>query len=299
VLAARNRRFRVAAALAGVSWLLFGALEIIDADHLFHEVVRGGYNVSAALFVAVHLVGACGFFAIAIAFGAKIDWRRMRLGATIVASVNIAYFVAWVFRTIAVYADTDNVDTRSYYVWMAAGTLLFGVGLGIAASGLAEGRRGPSRASRLWRGTILLVVSSVATTVGVGFLQAFYSGADAPHEFTTGLLVEAVGVFATAAAAMVFVYGARRPLRSREASLASAATVAVFATLCIVAGEVLYASAFSNHAAPAWEQVVAWLAVASRLALVFAFTAVAFGARTTGRAAPGDGEFAVIDAMRG
>jgi hypothetical protein len=294
MLAARNRHFRIAAALAGVSWLILAALEIIDADHIFREVVRGGYNVSAVLFVAVHLVGACGFLAIAVAFGAEIDWGRLRLGATIVASVYIAYFVAWVFRTIAIDADTHNVDTRSYYVWVAAGTLLFGVGVGIAASGLDEGRRGASRASRLWRGALLLVASSVATTVGVGFLQASYSGAGASHEFTLGLLIEAVGVFATAAATLIFVYGARRPLPAREARLASAATVAVFATLCIVVGEVLYASGYSNNGAPAWEQVVAWLAVAGRLALVFAFTAVALGARATGRGASDDGEFAVI-----
>ena len=294
MLAARNRCFRIAAALAGVSWLILGALEIIDADHLFQEVVRGGYNVSAALFVAVHLVGACGFFAIAAAFGQEIDWGRLRLGATIVASVYIAYFVAWVFRTIAVYADTHNVDTRSYYVWIAAGTLLFAVGVGIAASGLAEGRRGASRASRLRRGAILLVASSVATTVGVGFLQASYSGVGAPREFTLGLLIEAVGSFGTAVAALVFFYGAGRALPAREASLTSAAKVAIFAALCIVLGEVLYASGYSNHAAPAWEQVAAWLAVASRLAFVFAFTAVALGARATGRGASDDGEFAVI-----
>ena len=100
------------------------------------------------------------------------------------------------------------------------------------ASGLAEGRRGPSRASRLRRGAILLVVSSVATTVGVGFLQASYSGVGSPGEFTSGLLIEAVGVFGTAVAALVFFYGATRPLPAREASLTSAAKVAVFATLC-------------------------------------------------------------------
>lgn len=280
MLVARNRYFRIAAALAGVSWLVLGALEIIDADHLFHEVVRGGYNVSAVLFVAVHLVGACGFFTIAVAFGAEIDWGRLRLGVTIVASVYIAYFVAFVYRTIAIYADTHNVDTRSYYVWIAAGTLLYAVGAGIAASGLSEGRGWASRASRLWRGAILLAVSSVATTVGVGFLQASYSGAGAAHEFTTGLLLEAVGIFATAVAALVFVYGARRPLPAREASLASAATVAVFATLFIMGGEVLYASGYSNDAAPTWQQVIAWLAVAGRLAFVFAFVAVALGARS-------------------
>lgn len=280
MLAARNRWFRIAAALAGVSWLILGALEIIEDDHLFQEVVRGGYDVSAVLFVAVHLVGACGFFTIALAFGAEIDWGRLRLGATIVASVYIAYFVAWVFRTIAIYADTHNVDTRSYYVWVAAGTLLLAVALGIVASGLAEGRCGPSRASRLRRGAILLVVSSVATTVGMGFLQASYSGVGSPREFTSGLLIEAVGVFGTAVAALVFFYGATRPLPAREASLTSAAKIAVFATLCIVLGEVLYASGYSNHGAPAWEQVVAWLAVAGRLASVFAFTAVVLGART-------------------
>jgi hypothetical protein len=280
MLAARNRWFRIAAALAGVSWLVLGALEIIEADHLFQEVVRGGYNVSAVLLVAVHLVGACGFFAIAAAFGAEIDWGRLRLGATIVASVYIAYFVAWVIRTVAIYADTHNVDTRSYYVWVAVGTLLYGIGVGIAASGLAESRRGATRASRLWRAALLLVASAVATTVGVGFLQASYSGFGSPSEFTTGLLIEAIGVFVTAVAALVFVYGARRPVPAREASLTTAATVAVVGTLCTVLGEVLYASGYSNHGAPAWEQVVAWLAVASRLAFVFAFTAVALGARS-------------------
>jgi hypothetical protein len=113
----------------------------------------------------------------------------------------------------------------------------------------------------------------------VGFLQASYSGFGSPHEFTLGLLFEAIGVFGTAAAALVFFYGARRQLPAREASLTAAATVAVFATLCIVIGEVLWASGYSNNGAAGWEQIVAWLAVASRLAFVVAFTVVALGAR--------------------
>jgi hypothetical protein len=279
MLAARNRWFRIAAALTGVSWLVLAALEIIEADHLFQGVVRGGYNVSAVLFVAVHLVGAWGFFAIALAFGAEIDWRRLRFGATIVASVYIAYFGAWVFRTIAVYADTTNVDTRSYYVWGAAGALLFAIGAWIAVSGLAEGRRGAPRASRLRRGAILLVVSAVASTVGLGFLQASLSGFGSPRELTLGLLFEAVGAFGLGVAALVFFYGARRPFPAREASLTSAAKVAVVASLCVLLGEVLYASGYSNHAAPAWEQVTVWLAVAGQVAFVLALTAVALGAR--------------------
>jgi len=280
MLAARNRWFRIAAALTGVSWLVLAALGIIEADHLFQRVVRGGYNVSAVLFVAVHLVGACGFFAIALAFGAEIDWGRLRLGATMVASVYIAFFVAFVFRTIAIYGDTHNVDTRSYYVWVTVGTLFLAIALGISVSGLAGGRRGASRASRLRRGAIVLVVSGVATTVGVGFLQASYSGFGSPSELTLGLLIEAVGSFGLAVAALVFFYGSQRPLPAREASLTAAAKVAVLATLCIALGEVLYASGYSNHGAPAWEQVVAWLAVASRLVAVFALTALALGARS-------------------
>jgi hypothetical protein len=280
MLAARNRWFRIAAVLTAVSWLLLATLDTIDADHLFQESVRGGYDISAALFVAVHLVGACGFIVIALAFGAEIDWRRLRLGATIVASVYIAYFVAWVLRTITVYADTDNVDLRSYYVWVAAGTLLYAVALGVAASGFAGDKSGASRASRLRRSAIVIAVSAVATTVGVGFLRASYMGSGYAGEFTSGVLIRAIGSFGLVVAAMVVFYGARRPLPAREASLASAAKVAVVATLCIALGEVLYASGYSNHGALAWEQVVAWLAVASRFGAAFALVAVALGART-------------------
>jgi hypothetical protein len=279
MLAARNRHYRIAASAAAVGWLFLAGLGIVDAVHLFGETVRGGYTASAVLVVVADLVAIFGWLLIAAAFGREIDWWRLRLGAIVVASAYAVYFVGWIARLLAVFADTRDGDYRGYYLAAGIGALLFAVGAFVAATGLGEAQRGAPRASRLWLGAILVVVASVASAAGELYLQSFYSANHAVHEATIGTLVAAVGTFLTAVAGVVFVRGVKRPFAAREATVAAAGAVAVAATVLIAAGEALIALAYARHGGLGWQQAVSWLAVASRLFVVAAFAALALGAR--------------------
>ena len=280
MLAARNRRFRIAAAIMGGAGLLLAALYSIEAIHIFQESVRGGYGASTVLFVASNLVGAAGWLVVAGAFEAEIDWRQLWIGAAILATTYVVDFVGWVFRGIALLGETHNADYRGYYIATAIGTLISAAGASVVATGLRRARAGTSRASRIQVGAALAAVAYFALTIGTLSLQSFYSSAGAVHEATVGTLLEAVGTFLAAAAALVFGAGARRPLTVRERAVVGAGVVAVVATLCLVAGEGLIAYAYSTNGGWGWQQASAWLAVASRLFLVAAFVAVALGART-------------------
>ncbi len=190
MIAARNRRFRIAAALTAASWLFLVALETIDADHVLgRDALPAGYGISAVLYVGAHVVGACG----------------------------------WVFHLVAVFDSTHEADYRAYYVLGGLGALLIAVGVCVAVSGLVDSRRGEARAWILWLVAAVITAASLATTVGLLFLRSFYSNAGAVHEPTTGTLIEAVGALGTALAAFVLLYGVRRPIARREAILCGAA----------------------------------------------------------------------------
>ncbi|MBS1891688.1 MAG: hypothetical protein JST59_10365 [Actinobacteria bacterium] len=280
MLAARNRRFRIAAAFAAAGWLLLAAMDLIEALNAFRETVPGGYDAAVVISLASHLVGAAGWSMVAGAFGAEIDWAWLWSGATVVATTYCVYFVSWVFRTFALLSDTHNGDYRGYYIATTIGTLIFAVGACVVATGPRGARAGTSRASRVQVGAALFAVASLALTIGALSLQSFYSSAGAVHEATIGTLLEAVGALLTGAAALVFTAGARRPLAVRERAVVGAGVVAVIAALCLVVGEGLIAYASSTRGGLGWLEAIAWLAVASRLALVGAFVAVALGART-------------------
>jgi hypothetical protein len=279
MLAARNRRFRVAAGAAAVAWLLLAVLETIEAVHVLRQDgAPGGYVVSAVLFVGVHAVGMCGWAIAASAFGREIDWARLRLGGTIVATTYLGYFVAWMVRLLAALANVHVADYRDYYIWSTVGVLILAAGSFIVVTGFTDARRGEPRARRLFLGAIASAAASLATTVAALYLRASFAGAHAVDEATTSALLDAIGSFGTALAALFFALGARRPFAAREARLAGAAVGASAAALCIAGGEALLAVAYGRPGGLVWQQVVAWLAVASRLCLVAAPAAVALGA---------------------
>jgi hypothetical protein len=282
MLAARNQRLRTAAALAAVAWLLLAALDIVEANHLFHETVRGGYDAAQVLFAGAHLVGVVGWLMVSFAFGDEIDWDLLRTGAAVLAVTYGVYFFAWMCRLVAVFADTHDKDYRGYYVAGAVGAIVLAAGAVATVTALGRRRSGQARASRLQLGAALFVAATLAVTAGELFLQSFYSAAGAVSEAKVGTLIAAAGTFITAAAAVIFVGGVRSPFASRERSLAAAAAVAVLGTVCIVAGEAVVAYAYSSRGGAGWQQAVAWLGVASRLVLVAAFAALALGARAAG-----------------
>jgi hypothetical protein len=279
MLAARNRRYRIAAASAAAAWVVLAGLELIEAIHLFGESVPGGYTAGDVLFLVAHLVGACGWLLLAAGFDREVDWWRLRLGATVLATAYVVYFAGWVAALLAVFADTHIGDYRGYYLATTIGALVFAAGVCAAATGLGESQRGAPRASRLWLGAILVAVASVAVTVGLLCLQSFYSDYHAVHEATIGTLIAAVGTFLTAIAGAVFVRGAKRPFAAREGGVAAAGAIAIVATVLIGAGEAVIALGYSRHGGAGWQGLVAWLAVASRVFFVAAFVALTLGAR--------------------
>jgi hypothetical protein len=279
MLAARNRRFRIAAALGGVAWLLLAARFIVEAAHLSEYSPPGGYVVSIALFIAANLVGAIGWLVVARSFDPEIDWRRLRLGVTIVASTYLALYAAEVFRLIPILDHVHNRDYRGIYIATTLYAFLLTIGAGVVASGLADARRGASRRLRIWLGAIAVTAAYAAATVAQLYQQSFYSAEGAGHEFTIAALVMAVGYLGLALAALVFALGARRPWARREGSLAAAAAGGALASICILGGEAVLAITYSTKGAPAWEASSLWIALASRLLTAAALVAIALGAR--------------------
>lgn len=286
MLAARNRRFRIAALLAAAAYLILTARDLIEADHIFHPGVAGGYKVSTVLFVALHLIAAGGWLAIATAFAREIRWPRMRLGAAIAAAAYIVGFFGWMFRLAPVLDEVTNADYRGLSIAHAAGAVLFAVGGLIIVHGLFVSRRGSTRASWIWVGMILVTASSLANTVGLLYEQSFYAAATTADELKIGILIQAIGAFGAALAALAFTVGVRRPLGRREAALAAAATGAAVAYLCILGGEVVVGVGYVSHGAPTWQHALIWIPVAYRLLLAAGLACVALGARAASESAP-------------
>jgi hypothetical protein len=286
MLAARNRRFRIAAVLAAAAYLILTARDVIEADHIFRPEVAGGYKVSTVLFLALHLVATGGWLVIATAFAREIRWPRLRVAAAIAASAYVVGFFGWMFRLAPVLDEVTNADYRGLSIAHAAGAFLFAVGALTIVHGLAASRRGATRASWIWAGMILVTVSSLANTVGLLYEQSFYAAATSADELKIGLLIQAIGAFGAALAALAFTVGVRRPLGRREAALAAAAAGAAAAYICILGGELVIAIAYVSHRAPTWQDALLWIAVAYRLLLAAALACVALGARAAREPVP-------------
>jgi hypothetical protein len=275
----RNRLFRLAALLAAAAYLMLTARYSIEAEHLARELAPGGYLVGASFSVALHLFGAGGFVLVALGFGTEVDWRRLRIGGTVLAATAIADFVGWVFRLIATLANTHDHDYRAFHIWTTVGMLLGAVAVGVVASGFASSRQGRPRAVRLRVGAIAVAAGYLVAAVGELYLQSLYSAAGYVHELTIGTLVEAIGVFGLAVAGLFFARAATRPLDGREAGVFGAASVAAVATICIGAGEVLVGIPYASNGAAAWVMVIIGLGLTQRLAVLVAFVCLALGAR--------------------
>lgn len=276
---ARNRCFRIAALLTAASYLIYAAKELIEADHLFRAHVEGGYEVAIAIYIAGRFVGACGWVAVATAFGPETDWRRLRLGATIVVSAYITGFVGSMFNLLPTLANDPHSALRGVYVWIAVSALLISIAAVVAGSGFAESRRGAARASRLRLGLAIATASSVAGTVALIAQQTYFSEQGYVSELTIGTVIEAVGQAGFALATLALTVGARWALGRREARLAKAAAGAAVATLLVALGEAIVATGFTSHGAPTWQGFTVWLAVACSVLAIAIFAAISRGAR--------------------
>jgi hypothetical protein len=284
MLAARNRRFRIAALVTAVASLIAAAAEIIDANRISGlSGVPGGYVVSAVILPAAHLVGACGWAVVGLAFGEEIDWPLLRRGGTIVASTLIAYFAAIALRYAVDLVDfSGGAQFTLLRIFAGLAALLNAVAACVVVSACAESRQGPARARWLRAGAVIAGGSFLAATVSVLFEQAYWSDYGAAPEFTIGAIVVAVGSFGLAAAAGIFARDALRPLGRREAVLAGAAALAAVATVCLAGGEGLIASGYSDPGVRT-VAVSLWLGVGSRATSAVAIVVFALGARAATR----------------
>jgi hypothetical protein len=288
MLAARNKRFRIGLGIATVAYLIATAGEIISANRLIGiDGEPGGYVIAAALIPATLLVGAGGWALAALAFDREIDWRRLRLAATILATSHLVYAAALI---VDVATTVSLVDAGSYgtaEILTALGATLTGVAACFVAFAIAAERRGAVRVKWLRWAALFAVAGSLAIAAGQLALQSYYSDHEAVHRATIGVLVAAVGSFGLAAAALFFATRVDRPLGRREAGLAGAAVLAAASTLCIVGGEILIATIYDQTHDGA---VIAphWLGVIQRVFFVGLYVAVALGSRTAAEPPPDD-----------
>jgi hypothetical protein len=277
MLAARNRRFRIAALFAGAAYLIGAVGALIDANRIFGLALPGGYKVSAAIFPAAQLIGVVGWLIVAAAFGAEIDWRRLRIGGTILASAYIAMGVASVLRSISELGDVHESHARLGYIASAVAVVLAAAAASTIVSGFVESRRGKPRAIRLRAGAALWILSGLGIATAALLFQSSFAHLGGPHQLITGSTLLAIGGLGNALAALVVALAVTRPLGRREAGVAGAATIAVAAILCAAGGESLVATSYPLSGSSLW---IAWLSVAVRVTLAVAIACVALGART-------------------
>jgi hypothetical protein len=289
MLAARNQRFRIAAAIGAVAYLITAAAEIVDANRLFGlSGLPGGYGVSAVLFPAAHIIGAGGWVVVATAFGEKLDWSRLRLGAAVVAASLIAYFVALGLQLETLLDIATSSDPTQLILFLVFGTvsaLATAAAAVVTVAACADSRRGPTRARWLRAGAGLAALAYLATTVALLFEQDYWSGLEAlPSEYKIGAIVAAVGAFGLAVGVGVFARRATEPLGRREAALAAAALIIVAATVCVAAGEALITYGYRDGLGSVL--AARWLLVAGRLVTELAVVWLGLGARSVAATAP-------------
>ena len=124
MLAPRNRRFRIAALFLSAAYLVETVGGLINANRIFGQALPGGYEVGTAIAPAAQLVGLAGWLVVAVAFGAEIDWRRLRAGGTIVASTYIAVAAASLLRYISYDRHLHEIHGRLGYVAGVVATIL-------------------------------------------------------------------------------------------------------------------------------------------------------------------------------
>ena len=281
MLAARNQRFRIAAAIGAVAYLILAAGEIVEANRLLGlPGLPGGYGVSAVILPAAYIVGAGGWAVVATAFGEKLDWVLLRRGAAVVAVSLVAIFVGigMDLQTLLDIAPHDPSQIVLFFVFDTVAALATAVAAAVIVAACADSRRGPTRARWLRAGAGLAALAYLAATVSLLFEQDYWSGlGGVGSEFTIGAIVSAVGAFGLAVGIWVFARRVTEPLGRREAALAAAASIIVAATVCVAAGEALITYGYRDGLG----SVVAahWLLVAGRLASALAIVPLGLGAR--------------------
>ena len=293
MLAARNRRFRIAAIIGALAYLIFAVGEAVEADRIFGlSGLPGGYRVSAVILPVAYIAGAGGWVVVATGLGAELDWPRLRRGGALVAASLLAYFlgIALQTRTVIDFDYPEATKVNLVFIFAALSALGLAVAAAVAVAAIADSRRGPARARWLRVGAGIAGLAYVAVTVSLLFEQAYWSslggmaGFAVASEFTTGAIVSAVGSFGLAVGAAAFARRVTEPLGRREAALVAAAAILAAATICAGGGEALIAYGYRD--AQGSVAAAHWLGVAGRLVSAIAVVWLALGARAAARAAP-------------
>jgi hypothetical protein len=277
MLAARNQRFRIAAACGAAAYLIGTAGGIIYANYLSGFSLPTGEVISSVIIPAASLVGACGWVVIALAFGPQIDWKRLRLGGTILATVLCADSAAAILRLASRFPSTHPERVSS-----TLGTLtivLTAAAAVVVVTGLAESRWGEARVRRLRLGAASLVAANICATAAGLFLESYFSRLGAAHEVTISAYIAAAGSFGLAASAFVIFRAFERPFGRREAILVGAAVVGLVATLVAAGSEVLLATALPDLPGSDLSASI-WFGAANRIVFAGVFLFVALGAHT-------------------
>jgi hypothetical protein len=292
MLAARNRRFRVAALIGASASLILAAAYVVEADRLAGlDGVPSGYLASATILTVAQIVGAGGWVVVATGLGADLDWPCLRRGGAVVAAALLGLFVGVTLqaRTVIDFDYPEATDINLFYVFDALSALAFAIAAVVVLVACADSRRGPTRARWLRAAAGVAVLAYVAATASLLFEQAYWSGLRAHDgwvvagEFTTGALVAAVGSFGLAVGAGVFARRATEPLARREAALVVAAVILVAATICVAGGEALIAYGYRGLGSVVFSH---WAAVAGRLVSAMAVVWLALGARAAAGPVP-------------
>jgi hypothetical protein len=167
MLTRRNRFFAAAALTASVSTAIFTVGNALDVHRLSGETLVGGYVASAAIFLASQAIATAGWALVAIAFGEEIDWRRLWLGGAIVATSYVVFFGGTIFRLVAILSSIHGTRYGDAGIAASFAALSLGLATCVVVFGFTAGNRVAKRASRLWLGGVLAVVSLLATALGV------------------------------------------------------------------------------------------------------------------------------------
>jgi hypothetical protein len=290
MLAARNKRFRIAAAIGALSYLILAAGEIVEMKRVLDLFgAPTGYGISAVAFPATHIVGAAGWTLVAGAFSAELEWKRLRQGAAVVFLALAGYGGAMVLRTVVeLEPGGSDADEVLYIVLAAVTALLTAVAVAVILVGCAESRRGAPRGRLLRWGVAVGALSFLVAAAALSFELVSYLNladefeTDLPSEFIIGTIVAAAGSVGTAIAAGIFARGATRPLERREAALFAAGVAAVGAALMIVVGEGLIAYLYRHTSGSLLAPHL--LQVGGRFASTVSIVFIALGARAAVRA---------------
>jgi hypothetical protein len=275
VLAARNRRFRIAAALAAIAALFSIGSQLCSTIALYRGPSPAGAGLSRAIVTLSAIVAVFAWLAIARSFGGRVDRERLRRGAKIlVASVGLNFLGAALF----LYVNLANPGFTRYRISVgfdAVSYFLIAAAVAIAWRSLRPDR---SPGAGLRQGAFAFAFAYLAALGAAIFTQAYYSSFAVPGALTAGLTLEAAGAAVVVAGAAIAAIAFGHRATRREEGLAVAGAIVAGALLCVVFGEVLVNAHLGVFHYAGLEIAGGWIGVGYRVLSAASFAVAAWGA---------------------